>query len=175
MLLGLWHAHVGWLFVHAVTDWARYIPDLLREPAAVLGEPPLLRLGRARTGRPGDPGRAPHLVMDGRADRTALGGLVRIFFVHHVTWSVNSICHYYGSQPFESRDEARNNPWLAILSLGESWHNNHHAFPNSADNQLHWWQLDICGRFIRSLEAGRLAWNVKVPSPQLLEERRARN
>jgi stearoyl-CoA desaturase (Delta-9 desaturase) len=175
MLLGLWHAHVGWLFVHEVTDWARYIPDLLRDRRLFW----VNRLYFFWVGL----GLVVPAILGGLITWSWMGvltgllwgGLVRIFFVHHVTWSVNSICHYYGSQPFESRDEARNNPWLAILSLGESWHNNHHAFPNSADNQMHWWQLDICGRFIRSLEAGRLAWNVKVPSPQLIDERRAKN
>jgi stearoyl-CoA desaturase (delta-9 desaturase) len=174
MLLGLWHAHAGWLFVHEVTDWAHYIPDLLRDRRMfyvnrlyfvwiVLGLAIPAALGGLLT-----------WSWLGALSGLLWGGLVRTFFVHHVTWSVNSICHYYGTQPFESRDEARNNPWLSILSLGESWHNNHHAFPSSAVNQLHWWQVDICGRFIRTLEGLGLAWNVKVPTESMLAEKRAR-
>ena len=174
MLLGLWHAHVGWLFVHEVTDWVRYIPDLLRDRRLFWVN--RFYFGWVALGLvvPAVLGGLISWSWMGALTGLLWGGLVRIFFVHHVTWSINSICHYYGSQPYVSRDEARNQPWLSILSLGESWHNNHHAFPNSADNQIHWWQLDICGRFIRALETGKLAWNVKAPSPSLLEERRVR-
>jgi stearoyl-CoA desaturase (delta-9 desaturase) len=174
MLLGLWHAHVGWLFVHEVTDWHRYIPDLLRDRR-------LFQVNRlyfvwllAGVVVPGVVGGLLAQSWHGALSGLLWGGLVRVFFVHHVTWSVNSICHYYGTQPFESRDEARNNPWLSLLSLGESWHNNHHAFPSSAINQLRWWQVDVCGGFIRALESLGLAWNVKVATERMQAEKRAR-
>lgn len=173
MLKGLWHAHVGWLFVHEVIDWSRYIPDLLRDRRLfhvnrlyfvwlLLGLLIPTVVGGLLT-----------WSWPGALSGLLWGGLVRIFFVHHVTWSVNSICHYYGSQPFQSRDEARNNAWLAVPSLGESWHNNHHAFPTSAVNQLRWWQLDLCGQLIRWLELMKLAWDVKVPTARMLAERRS--
>ena len=78
------------------------------------------------------------------------GGFVRLFLVHHVTWSVNSVCHLFGSAPLATGDESRNNGVIALLSLGEGWHNNHHAFPSSARHELRWWQFDpvylaLCG------------------------------
>jgi stearoyl-CoA desaturase (delta-9 desaturase) len=172
LLLGLFHAQMGWLFVHRVTDWGRYIPDLLRDR-------PVLRVHRLYF----------WLVLAGLLTPTVLGGLltwswmgaltgfiwgglVRIFFGQHVAWSVNSICHYYGAQPFASDDEARNNGWLAIPSLGGSWHNNHHAFPSSALHGLRWWEVDLSGLLIRTLARLGLAWNVKAPTENMMAEKR---
>jgi stearoyl-CoA desaturase (delta-9 desaturase) len=95
-------------------------------------------------------------------------GLVRIFLVHHTTWSINSICHIYGRRPFQNRDQSANNFWMALLSFGEGWHNNHHAFPTSAWHGLKWWEIDISGYVIRALEKVGLAWNVKVPSAAMI-------
>ena len=89
------------------------------------------------------------------------GGLVRIFLVHHTTWSVNSICHTFGARPFQTQDGSRNNWLVGLLALGEGWHNNHHAFPRSAFHGLTWWQIDPSAYFIRLLEATGLAWNVQ--------------
>ena len=94
--------------------------------------------------------------------------LVRIFLLHHVTWSINSICHFYGTRPFESRDESRNNLVMGLLAFGEGWHNAHHAFPASARHGLRWWEFDISWVVIRTLELTRLARNVKLPSPNQL-------
>jgi stearoyl-CoA desaturase (delta-9 desaturase) len=89
------------------------------------------------------------------------GGLARIFFVFHVTSSVNSICHVLGQRPFATRDQSTNNGWLAIPTLGEAWHNNHHAFPTSARMGLEWWQVDISAALIGGLELIGLATDVK--------------
>ena len=80
------------------------------------------------------------------------GGLVRIFFVHHVTWSINSICHFFGSRRFETDDQSTNVAWLAVPSLGEAWHHNHHAFPRAAVQGMRWWEVDISGLTIRATE-----------------------
>ena len=96
------------------------------------------------------------------------GGLVRIFLVHHVTWSVNSVCHLWGGRPYRSDDESRNNFLFGVLALGEGWHNNHHAFPTSARHGLRWWQLDASYWIIRALAWVRLAWDVKLPAPHAL-------
>jgi stearoyl-CoA desaturase (delta-9 desaturase) len=93
------------------------------------------------------------------------GGLVRVFFVHHVTWSVNSICHLWGTRPFKSRDESRNNAVFGVLALGEGWHNNHHAFPTSAKHGLRWWEVDASYMVIWAMSKVGLAWDVRVPSP----------
>jgi stearoyl-CoA desaturase (delta-9 desaturase) len=89
------------------------------------------------------------------------GGLARIFVVFHITSSVNSVCHLVGSRPYETRDQSRNNSWLALPTLGESWHNNHHAFPTSARMGFAWWQIDISAAVIRGLELAGLAHDVK--------------
>jgi stearoyl-CoA desaturase (delta-9 desaturase) len=99
------------------------------------------------------------------------GGLVRALICHHATWSVNSICHLWGSRPYESGDHSRNNAVVGVLALGEGWHNNHHAFPSSARHGLRWWQIDVSYYVIRALVFCRLAWDVRLPSA---EDRAAR-
>jgi stearoyl-CoA desaturase (delta-9 desaturase) len=167
-LSGLWHAHVGWLMeMQGQADWKRYAPELYEDPA-------MRRIGR----------RFPLLVLlslliptvagyvlDGFTLRGALlgyiwGGLVRIFLVHHITWSVNSVCHFFGSRRFDIEDRSTNVGWLSVLSLGESWHHNHHAFPRSAYHGLRWWELDPSGLIISTLRRLGLAWNVVRITPE---------
>jgi stearoyl-CoA desaturase (delta-9 desaturase) len=97
--------------------------------------------------------------------------VVRIFFVHHVTWSVNSVCHFFGSRRFDIDDHSTNVGWLSVLSLGESWHHNHHAFPRSAYHGLRRWEVDPSGLIIAGMQKVGLAWNVVRISP---ERQRAR-
>ncbi len=99
------------------------------------------------------------------------GGLVRIFFVHHITWSVNSVCHFLGSRRFDTEDRSTNVFWLALPSLGESWHHNHHAFPRSAFHGLKRWEPDPSGLIIAALEKVGLARNVIRISPERQAER----
>ena len=101
------------------------------------------------------------------------GGAVRIFLLHHVTWSINSICHFLGRRRFESGDESRNVWWLSWISFGESWHNNHHAFPTSARHGLGRWQLDPGAWLIAALERCHLAWDVVRIAPERQQVRRA--
>ena len=98
---------------------------------------------------------------------------MRIFFVHHVTWSINSVCHFFGSRRFDIEDESTNVFWLAIPSLGESWHHNHHAFPRAAKQGLRWWEIDISAAVITLLEKLGLAWDVVRISPERQEQRLA--
>src|SRR6202008_4405298 len=95
------------------------------------------------------------------------GGLVRILLVHHVTWSVNSVCHLWGLRPFKSKDESRDNFVFGVLAMGEGWHNTHHAFPTSARHGLRWWQIDVSYWVIRALALTGLAWDVRLPSLQM--------
>jgi stearoyl-CoA desaturase (delta-9 desaturase) len=99
------------------------------------------------------------------------GGAVRVVVAHHITWSTNSICHVFGSRPFDSGDKSTNNWVLSIVSFGESWHNNHHAFPSSAVHGLRWWQIDISAMVIRGMERLRLVSNVRTPSARAMERR----
>ncbi len=96
------------------------------------------------------------------------GGLVRMLVLHHVTYSINSLCHFFGRRPFETGDESRNLAWLAPLTFGEAWHNGHHAFPTSARHGLERWQIDISAGVIVLLERVGLAWDVVRVDPARL-------
>jgi stearoyl-CoA desaturase (delta-9 desaturase) len=103
------------------------------------------------------------------------GGPIRIFVQHNATFSINSICHIWGTRPYRSSDHSRNNPVFGVFSLGEGWHNNHHAFPTSARHGLEWWQLDISWMVIRTLAALGLVWDVRLPSTTARRDKRAKS
>jgi stearoyl-CoA desaturase (delta-9 desaturase) len=166
---GLWHAHVGWLFETVGTaDRRRFAPDLLKDrttrvmdrlffPLVVVGFVVPFALGWWLGGGLG-------------AALTALlwGGFVRVFLLHHITWSINSVCHFFGRRRFDVEDESRNVFWLAPFSMGEAWHHNHHAFPTSAFHGLTWSErlADPTGLLISVLEKLGLVWNVVRISPE---------
>ena len=165
---GLWHAHVGWLFETVGTaERERFAPDLVKDRAmrvidklfflwVALGFVIPFALGWIVGGGLG-------------TALTALlwGGLVRMFLLHHVTWSINSVCHFVGRRRFDVDDESRNVFWLAPFSMGEAWHHNHHAFPTSAFHGLRLWEriADPTGLIIGLLEKLGLVWNVVRVSP----------
>ncbi|HEX2125291.1 MAG TPA: acyl-CoA desaturase [Thermoleophilaceae bacterium] len=160
-LAGLAHAHMGWLFIHTHRGARRrYAPDLLKDPIvsfvdrtfvvwALGGLAASFLLGWAIGGT---------IV----AAMTGLlwGGGVRMLVVHHVTYSINSLCHFFGRRRYATPDHSRNLLWLAPLSFGESWHNNHHAFPTSAFHGLRRWEVDPSALVIRVLESAGLVWDV---------------
>jgi stearoyl-CoA desaturase (delta-9 desaturase) len=166
LLRGAWHAHLGWVFDRDPPNLDRYVKDLRQSGllrmvsrlfpvwvAVGLLLPAVL--GGLLTG-----------TWTGPLFGLLWGGLVRIFLVHHVTWSINSVCHLWGRRPYRSNDQSRNNFVFGVLGLGEGWHNTHHAFPTSARHGLRWWQVDASYGFIRALALLGLAWNVKVPEKQ---------
>ncbi|HEX4719351.1 MAG TPA: acyl-CoA desaturase, partial [Thermoleophilaceae bacterium] len=112
-----------------------------------------------------------HWSLGGALRGLLWGGLVRIFFVHHVTWSINSVCHYFGRRRFALEDHSTNVFWLALPSLGEAWHHNHHAFPRSAAHGLRWWEVDISAAVIGLMERCGLAWSVVRISPERQAEK----
>jgi stearoyl-CoA desaturase (Delta-9 desaturase) len=164
---GFFHAHVGWIFIHTQRgNKKRFAPDLLRDPVvsfvdrtfviwAILGFVASFALGYAIGG-------------DLAAGLTGLlwGGAVRVFVLHHITYSINSLCHMFGRQDFETKDESRNLAWLALPTMGEAWHNNHHAFPTSAVHGLRRWQLDPSALVIVALEKVGLVWDVVRIGPE---------
>ncbi|MGI8506535.1 MAG: acyl-CoA desaturase [Solirubrobacteraceae bacterium] len=173
-LAGLWHAHVGWLLeTQGQADWRRYASELYEDPAMrTIGRSFPLLVGLSLL-VPTLAGFALHgFTLGGAARGLVWGGLVRIFFVHHVTWSVNSVCHFFGRRRFDLDDHSTNVGWLALLSLGESWHHNHHAFPRSAYHGLRRWELDPSGLIISAMARVGLAWNVVRITP---ERQRARS
>ena len=173
-LRGLWFAHIGWMFDHEPEDWSRHARDVLRDPTAFwvtrwyLG---WVLLGIALPA-----------VLAGLAERSfqaaAMGalwaGLVRMFLVHHATWSVNSLCHVLGGRPFATRDHSRNNAMVALLTFGEGWHNNHHAFPRSARHGLLSWQPDPSYWLIRLLERIGLVHQVRRPTAAAVRSQQQR-
>ena len=167
-LAGLWHAHAGWLTkTQGQADWKRYARELYEDPKmrAVGRRFPLWVLLSLLL--PTFAGFALHgWTLEGAIRGYVWGGLVRIFLVHHVTWSVNSICHFFGTRRFQTDDLSTNVAWLAIPSLGESWHHNHHAFPRSARHGLRWYELDPSALIIAGLERLGLAWDVVRIAPE---------
>lgn len=177
MFRGLVHAHVGWLMVPDAPGLSKYVPDLMKDrvvkfvsrtfPVWVLAG---LLIPTVLGGLLTDLGT---WSWTGALLGYLWGGLARIFFVHHVTWSINSICHVWGTRPFKSHDESRNNAFFGVFGMGEGWHNNHHAFPTSARHGLRWWELDASYVLIRAMALVGLAWDVKVPSADRLAAKRA--
>jgi stearoyl-CoA desaturase (Delta-9 desaturase) len=174
-LRGLAHAHVGWLFVHTQRgSRERYAPDLLADPVVsfvdrtflvwtVAGLAAAFALGFAIGGSL-------------RAGLTGLlwGGAVRMLVLHHMTYSINSLCHFFGRRDYATGDHSRNLMWLSLPTLGEAWHNNHHAFPTSASHGLSWRQPDISALVIRAMARLGLCWDVvTVPEERRLSKRHA--
>jgi stearoyl-CoA desaturase (delta-9 desaturase) len=167
-LRGLWHAHSGWLLeTQGQADWRRYAAELYEDPKMrTIGRrfPAFVLLSLLI---PTLLGYVLHgYTLDGALRGLVWGGLVRIFLVHHVTWSVNSICHFFGRRRFAIEDHSTNVAWLSLVSLGESWHHNHHAFPRSAFHGLRRWELDPSGVLISAMERVGLAWNVVRITPE---------
>jgi len=172
VLAGFWHSHIGWFFDPPDPDLYRYVTDLWRDPLirrtgglfklwVVLG----LLLPAVVAG----------LIThswNGAFLGFIWGGLVRVFLIHHVTWSINSVCHIWGGRTFRTRDQSKNNAIFGILAFGEGWHNNHHAFPTSARHGLKWWQIDTSYLLIQFMQKLGLAWNVKLPTESAMALKR---
>ena len=169
---GLIHAHVGWMFGPPLrADEDRYAKDLRADPMmrfinrtfvlwVAVGLAIPFGLGVALTGS-----------VVGGLTGMLWGGAVRIFMLHHATFSINSLCHFFGRRKFETGDESRNLAWLALPTFGEAWHNNHHAFPTSARHGLGRHQIDPSARLIWLMEKAGLAWDVVRISPQRMEQK----
>lgn len=174
-LLRRWfHAHIGWAFHYRNADYARVVPDLLADPVAMSIQRhsgvwlmaglvlPALAVALWRGS------------WDGLLTGFLWCGLARAFLLQHVTWSINSICHLFGTRPFVTSDESRNHALCAIAGFGEGWHNNHHMWPTSARHGVKWYQFDMNWITIRILERVGWATKVKLPdaerSPVLLKQ-----
>jgi stearoyl-CoA desaturase (delta-9 desaturase) len=161
------HAHVGWLFLHTQRGKRdRYAPDLLADPIVRAVDRTFLVW--ALGGLAAAFGLGWLIGGDVQSGLTGLvwGGGVRLLVLHHVTYSINSLCHFFGRRSYDTGDESRNLAWLAPFSLGEAWHNNHHAFPTAASHGQGRWQLDPSMMVIRALERMGLARDVVRVSPE---------
>jgi len=171
---GLLYAHMGWLLdTQGQARKHQFARDLVEDPTmrrinrlfpqiALAGLLIPFALGWAITGE-----------LAGGVTGFVWGGLVRVFFVHHITWSVNSVCHFFGTRRFATEDHSTNVVWLALPSLGESFHHNHHAFPKSAKHGLRWYEVDLSGVFIGLLERVGLAREVTRVEPEAERRRLA--
>jgi stearoyl-CoA desaturase (Delta-9 desaturase) len=176
-LKGLWHAHTGWLFeTQGQADWKKYAKELYEDPVmkklnrmfpffALMSLLVPTALGFVLHG----------FTAEGALRGLIWGGLVRAFFLHHITWSINSVCHYFGRRRFDVEDQSTNVAWLALPSLGEAWHHNHHAFPRSAQHGLRKREIDISALIIGGLERVGLAWNVVRIAPERQEAKLRRD
>jgi stearoyl-CoA desaturase (delta-9 desaturase) len=172
-LRGLLHAHVGWLFIHTQrANKQRYAPDLMKDPQILFVERTFLWWALGGLAAPFFLGwligGSVHAALTG----LLWGGLIRVLLLHHVTYSINSLCHFFGRRRFDTGDESRNLAWLAPITLGEAWHNNHHAFPTSAAHGLRRWEVDPSAAVIWMLEKTGLAWNV-IRVPRERQDRKA--
>jgi stearoyl-CoA desaturase (delta-9 desaturase) len=171
-LMGLVHAHVGWVFSDMeVADERRYAPDLLADPLlkfvdrtfvlwVIAGLAAAFGLGVLLSG-----------TVAGGLTALLWGGAARIFLMHHATFSINSLCHFFGKQEYDTGDESRNLAWLAIPTWGEAWHNTHHAFPTSFRHGAGRRQIDLSAVFIRLLEIAGIAYDVVRIDPARLQRK----
>jgi stearoyl-CoA desaturase (Delta-9 desaturase) len=166
-LRGLWHAHTGWLFeTHGQSDWKRYARELYEDQGMRWINRQFPWLALASIAIPTALGWLIDGGPAGAARGLIWGGLVRAFLLHHVTWSINSICHFFGRRRFDVEDHSTNVAWLALPSLGEAWHHNHHAFPRSAAHGLRRWEVDPSALLIGGMQRVGLAWNVVRIAPE---------
>ena len=171
---GFLHSHMGWLFGRDRTNEERFTPDLLADRDLVRVDRLFIVLSVATLLVPALLGGLLTWSLWGAVTAFFWAGLVRVALLHHVTWSINSICHMIGDQPFASRDHSRNVWPLAVLSFGESWHNLHHADPTCARHGVRRGQVDISARVIRWFEKAGWAHSVRWPTPRRLEKLAAR-
>jgi stearoyl-CoA desaturase (delta-9 desaturase) len=169
---GLWHSHIGWCFQGDTTSRSDYAPDLLADPDLVLIDRMFVPCCIATLALPFAIGYAWTGTLAGAAGALVFAGVIRVGISHNLTWSINSVCHKFGKRPFQTRDASTNVSALALLTMGESWHNNHHAFPRLARHGVDRGQLDSSAALIRLFE--RLGWatNVQWPERPKLDVRR---
>lgn len=169
---GFLHAHMGWMLVPPARDWARYVPDLLKDDLAFWLNrhyPAWVALGVVA---PAIAGGLLTFSWEGAVTAGLWGGPVRILLGHHATWSINSVCHGWGRRMFQTADQSTNHALCALLTLGEGWHNNHHAFPSSARHGLTGRQIDLTYGVIALLARLGLVEQVLLPDARALEDRR---
>ena len=169
LVRGFYHSHTGWLFDRDKTNARRFAPDLLADRDVAAVDRQFVLLTAVSLGVPALLGGLLSWSWWGALTAFLWGGLVRVGLLHHVTWSINSICHMAGRRPFGTRDRSANVWWLAVLSFGESWHNLHHADPTCARHGVKRGQIDMSARLIWLFEKFGWVHSVRWPTPQRLE------
>jgi stearoyl-CoA desaturase (delta-9 desaturase) len=166
-LRGLWYAHAGWLWhTQGQARWDRYAKELYEDRTMRSINRSFQWLALVSLALPFLLGLALTQSLHGALTGLLWGGVVRIAVLHHITWSVNSVCHFFGRRRFAVEDRSTNVWWLAVPSLGEAWHHNHHAFPRSAHHGLGRFEIDVSGWVIKGMRALGLAWDVVEIAPE---------
>lgn len=169
---GMWHSHVGWIFDPDPPELEHYVRDLEQDNTLRVVDKLFFAWVTLGLVTPAAIGGIVFRTWNGAFWAFVWGGLVRVLLVHHVTWSINFVCHLWGRRPYESGDESRSNCLFGLLALGEGWHNTHHAFPTSSRHGLQWWQPDVSYWVIRTLAAVGLAWDLKLPTMRARQKKR---
>jgi len=167
-LKGLWHAHIGWMFSKEITSWAHYCADLLRDRTSFTINQTYFIWVLLGFAFPAAVGGLVTQSWQGAFTGFLWGGLIRMFLVNHACWCVGSFCHVFGYRPFDNKDRSANNYLVALVSFGEGLQNNHHAFPNSANHKVRWWEPDISAWIIRLMAVVGLVYEVKLPTASQL-------
>ena len=168
-LRGLTHSHLTWMYKHEYPSVVHYVPDLIKNKTLVRIDRYYYLWAALGLVLPALLGGLYHWSLEGALAGFLWGGAVRIFWGGHTIWSINSFLHCFGTARFDTEEHSHNFGPVALLTFGESWHNNHHAFPGSASFGLEWYRLDPGYWLIQLLEALHLAWDVKVPSPEKIK------
>ncbi len=171
-LEGLWHAHWGWMFKGNLVQGGPAYERLMRDPVVRFFEKTQLLWYIMTFLMPGLIAFAVVGTLGAALQGVLWGGAVRVFLMHHITWSINSICHAWGTRPYQSPDVARNNGIFGWIGYGEGWHNNHHAFPDSAYLGHRWWQFDLGKYVLFLMRPFRLVYDLRVPTRQERREKR---
>lgn len=176
MFAGLWHAHVGWLWkTNGQAESRKFAKELAEDPVHRAIHRHYLGIALGTLVLPFALGFAISGTLRGGLTALLWGGFVRVALLHHITWSVNSVCHFFGTRRFDIEDRSTNVAWLALPSLGEAWHHNHHAFSRSAYHGLRGWEaaMDPTGWVIRLMKRTGLAWNVVAIAPERQQQKLA--
>jgi stearoyl-CoA desaturase (delta-9 desaturase) len=171
---GFWHAHIGWTFTPEMTNSAVFARDLLRDGTISWVNRHYYKWVMLGLVLPAGIGALVTASAEGAWEGLLWGGGVRLFISYHLTNAINSVTHLFGYRSFATREASRNNAWLGLITLGEAWHNNHHACPRSAIFGFSWWETDIGGLVILGLERLGLVWRVRKPVARILERQRLR-
>ena len=173
-LKGLFHAHVGWLFIHTQRgNKERFAPDLIKDPIISWVDRTFLVWAVGGLLLPFFLGWIIGGTLFAAVTGLLWGGLVRVFVLHHFTYSINSLCHVFGNRDFETTDQSRNLALIAIPTFGEAWHNNHHAFPTSARHGLSRAEFDPSAILIALMERVGLVWDVVRIDPKRIAAKAA--
>lgn len=173
-LEGFWRAHLTWLFRDRMIKTGVWAKPFEKDTVVQFIDKTFYIWATLGFVLPGLIGLAITHTWVGFWSAVLWGGLIRLALTHHITWSVNSVCHTFGKQEFHSHDESRNEWVVGLLGLGEGWHNNHHAFPKAAYHGMKWYQFDLNAYVIRAMKKLGLVQNVWMPKPEEMEARRVR-